>query len=345
MNNVVHVINAMEIGGVEVGVLSLLKSPERKNYKVVVTNGCDSRIYDSLTNDERDRLYICNGIFVALCQVLKLKPDVIISSLWRAHLVSLMAKIFYRPTKRIHFVHSSMFAHNIDKFITKLSLRNACHVFFDSVQSKKWVSSYFSVRQSSVIPMNVTFSSTVKSTDFMPINFVYVGRFSKEKNLSYAIDFIGELQKIEVNATLDLYGRDDGQLEKLEKYILTKNLSDCISFHNPVLPFEIESVMRKYNYYLQTSLSEGMSISVYQAIKNGLLPVISPVGEIPNYTNNNENAIYLDTNDLNGSVQNFYQLLDTKDIENLKVGLIKNESDYPKFDCNFFSTLNSMNLT
>lgn len=132
-------------------------------------------------------------------------------------------------------------------------------------------------------------------------------------------------------ATLDLYGRDDGLLEELSCYVNNNGLSDIIQFHSSMLPTLIETEMRKYNYYLQTSIYEGMAISVYQSIKNGLLPVVTPVGEIPKYTKNGINAFYLDVNDLNASARSFEMLISSGEINNFEVGYMINKNDYREF--------------
>lgn len=100
--------------------------------------------------------------------------------------------------------------------------------------------------------------------------------------------------------------------------------------------------MKKYNYYLQTSIAEGMAISVYQAIKNGLLAVINPVGEMQNYTNDGGNAFYLDLNNVMNSAKKFKEVIVNGDMENFNVGNIINKNNYPDFDESFFNQVNKL---
>lgn len=158
MKKVVHIINAMQIGGVEVGVLSLLKSEINKEYCVITVKSCDVELYNSLTTEQQSRLFICNGYFNALLLLMRLKPNIIVSSLWRAHIVSLMFKIIKPKTKRVHFVHNARFAHFVDRIITRLSFDKANYVFCDSKQSQKWSNDVIGGNSSVVVPMNVSFS-------------------------------------------------------------------------------------------------------------------------------------------------------------------------------------------
>ncbi|MCD4620159.1 hypothetical protein LOS10_11945, partial [Proteus mirabilis] len=44
---IIHIIDSFRIGGVEIGILSLLNS--NKDYKVITVNGCDIELYNSLS--------------------------------------------------------------------------------------------------------------------------------------------------------------------------------------------------------------------------------------------------------------------------------------------------------
>lgn len=344
MKKTVHIINAMEIGGVEVGVLSLLKSHLSNGYNVVTVKGCDEAIYNSLTESERSRLHVCNGYFNALKKLIKLKPCIVISSLWRAHFISVLYKFIAPMHKRIHFVHSGRFAHKIDEVITRLSIYMATHVFCDSQQTQMWLKNTLSYNKSFTLPMNISFTSNVKPTALSPLSFVFVGRFTPQKNIFKSLDFIHELKNLGKQLSFDLYGRDDGSLADLKEYVIELNISDVVTFHDSLLPTEIEIEMQKYNFYLQTSLVEGMAISVFQSIKNGLFAVVTPVGEIKNYTRDYQNACYVDVDNIQETTQKFLDVVSQKNNDLLKVGLLVNKKDYPQFDELFFSTLKDINF-
>lgn len=344
MEKVVHIINAMEIGGVEVGVLSLLKSHLSNGYNVVTVKGCDEAIYNSLTESEKSRLYVCNGYFSALIKLIKLNGSLVISSLWRAHFISILYKLIAPRHKRIHFVHSGRFAHKIDEVITRLSIFMATHVFCDSKQTQMWLKKTLGYKKSFTLPMNISFTSNMKSTAFLPLCFVFVGRFTPQKNIFKSLDFIYELKKLGKQVSFDLYGRDDGSLADLKKYVIELNISDVVTFHGSLLPTEIELEMKQYNFYLQTSLVEGMAISVFQSIKNGLFPVVTPVGEIKNYTQDYQNACYVDVDNIQKTTQKFLDMVSQKNNDSLKVGSLVNKNDYPQFDELFFSTLKDISF-
>ncbi|MEZ9778858.1 glycosyltransferase [Vibrio sp. 10N.261.54.A5] len=342
MKKAIHIINAMQVGGVEVGVLSLLKSKSNTDYKVMAVKGCDEDLYNSLTEDEKSRLYICGGYINAIRFLIKLKPKTIVSSLWRAHLVSLIYKLITPKIKRVHFVHNAGFGHFINNTISQLSIYMADFIFTDSSESKEWFEHKMRRKGAVVVPMNVSFSNAPKEASFDPLTFVFVGRFCKQKNLHQSIDFIKNLNTLGLNATFDLYGRDDGELDNLLTYISEQGMTDVVTVHGNVLPTKIEDEMKNYNYYLQSSLAEGMAISVYQAIKNGLIAVINPVGEMQHYTRNGVNAFYLNLDDIPNSANKFNDIFSNGKIKEINVGYIVNKKSYPNFDVSFFEEVNKL---
>jgi glycosyltransferase involved in cell wall biosynthesis len=51
------------------------------------------------------------------------------------------------------------------------------------------------------------------------------------------------------------------------------------------------------SFYLQTSLQEGMAMSVVEAMQLGLVPVVTPVGQIATYCRDGENSILVGDDD------------------------------------------------
>lgn len=337
MKNTIHIIDSLRVGGVEVGVLNLIF--HNKDYTVLAVNGASKELLSSIPNEYKQNLIICNNILHAIITLMKLKPKIIVSSLWRAHFTSLIFKLIKRKTKRVHFTHNARFAHVFDTFISKSSIKHADTIFNDSEKSSSWIEKY-NIKKvpSSVIPMNISFSSEKRA--FIPndLSFVYAGRLSKVKRLDLAIYFINELVKNNLKATFHIFGPDSGELKNLIKLIAELNLQNIVFIKPALSPFIIEKKLREYNFYLQTSEAEGMAISVFQAIKNGLLPLVTPVGEISEYTQQNINAIYFNKDNIQETSSSFKQLY-LKSFQDFKPGKIINPEQYPTFAENYFKKL------
>ena len=106
------------------------------------------------------------------------------------------------------------------------------------------------------------------------------------------MDAIAYLRSREMNVTLDIYGKDDGERNGLEKHIRALNLTNFIRFKGEIYGSEKLEIFKQYNFLLQLSSREGMAMSVAEAMQNGLVCIVTPVGEISNYANDMETAVF-----------------------------------------------------
>jgi glycosyltransferase involved in cell wall biosynthesis len=75
--------------------------------------------------------------------------------------------------------------------------------------------------------------------------------------------------------TLKIAGPDDGELEKLERFLAMNDNVGNIEYLGPVYGEKKEALLRESHFYLLPSHSEGFPTSVLEAMLNGLVPVIS----------------------------------------------------------------------
>ncbi|MEQ4679657.1 glycosyltransferase [Providencia rettgeri] len=337
---IIHIIDSFKIGGVEVGILNLLY--HNKDYSVLAVNGADDEFLSSIPEEYRNRITICTNYYQAIKFLNLSKPEIVVSSLWRAHLTSLIFKFTKKNIKRIHFTHNARFAHIIDKLISIFSIKYSTEIYNDSKRSFDWISKYNNRNiTSKIIPMNVSFSSEKRDFNPKEITFIYTGRLSKVKRVDISILFIHELKKFKMAPKFYIFGPDNGELNNLKELINNLNLENNVYINPSLHPLSVEKELRKYNFYLQSSSAEGMSISVFQAIKNGLIPVVTPVGEIPNYTEDNFNAIYIDIDDIPKTAEKFHSLF-LQSFNGFSPGEIKNIENYPAFPENYFHNLNKI---
>ena len=337
---IIHIIDSFKMGGVEVGVLNLLLNND--NYRILAVNGCNQEFLYNVPKGVRDRIIIRNNLFLAFIYLCKYKPGMIVSSLWRAHLISIIFSFFFRSVVRIHFVHSARFAHLFDRMITMLSFKFTNYVIFDSDRTKAWSSDYLKKKEvfQYVVPMNITFSTDKKVFLSKEMKFIYTGRINRIKRIDKAIDFICELRSQGYRAFFDIYGPDSGDSDYIKSHISSNSANEFVKIYDSISPFQIEEKMREYNFYLQTSKAEGMAISVFQSIINGLLPIVTPVGDIQNYAIDMKNAIFFDIDNVTDTVAKFIFSYKS-DFQSFDIGFV-DLSKYPPFSDRFFYCLNDI---
>ena len=334
-----HLVNKLEVGGVEVGILSLL-SIENSEFFVAPIKGVDDNFIDSLTEEAKSRIIISSNIFNLAVKCIKLKPSILVSSLWRAHLFRMILSIFTSGVRQVHFVHNSRFAHFVDMLATKISFRLCDKVFSDSQMTLEWVKNQGCNKKTSIIPMNVSFLPEKVFVDkrkysdiaSKKIQFVFVGRYCEQKNFDVAFKFLKALKANGCTFKYDLYGRDDNYIDRLLKKIKQYGLEEDVEINGVLSPVEVENRLSNYDFYLQSSSAEGMAISVFQSIKSGIIPVVTPVGEIDRYTKDGHNAFHLNHSNVDYLAQKFCE----QDFISYNIGEVVNENNYPTFNKVYF---------
>tara|TARA_A100001037_G_C14873989_1_gene510851 strand:- start:337 stop:762 length:426 start_codon:yes stop_codon:yes gene_type:complete len=97
---------------------------------------------------------------------------------------------------------------------------------------------------------------------------------------------------------------------KLKNLSKKLNIEKNVNFLGPKDLDSIINLSKNASFYLQTSKLEGMAMSVVEAMQLGLVPLVTPVGEIKNYCIDKVNAILIDDED--SAVKSILNLLDNK---------------------------------
>ena len=107
-------------------------------------------------------------------------------------------------------------------------------------------------------------------------------------------------------------------------------LMDNVFFLGPATSSELEVNAYKATFYLQTSLCEGMGMSVVEAMQMGLIPVVTPVGEIPAYCTHDFNALIVKSDQR--VVENVREILSCdKKYQNIRQNAIATWKDAPLY--------------
>jgi glycosyltransferase involved in cell wall biosynthesis len=121
---------------------------------------------------------------------------------------------------------------------------------------------------------------------------IYHGRLDPEKALDVMIRGFALLPRDA--ATLEIVG--DGRCRaELERLIESLGVRDRVSVTGPVA--DVRPVLRASQIYVSTSVSEGMSNSLLEAMSYGLLPVVSRVSGVLDIVEHGHNGLLCTAND------------------------------------------------
>jgi glycosyltransferase involved in cell wall biosynthesis len=319
----IYIIPNFGIGGAEVALLSAIPALNKAfDFKLVCLNKYNSSFVARLSEDERRNIVTFHrfpfNYIRALIFTLRFKPDILVSSLWKASILGVLAKLFRHKIKYVEFIHSSVYFHFLDKLFTKLAIAVSNVVFCDSSSAKMFIKEQYNNKHIEVISF-LRFSSPNEWHPKVNIRLkaLYIGRFHECKRIDKLIFLIKKLSDAGLFFDVDLFGRDDGTMSLAQEKIAQYALEDYVFLKGGVSADEVENLFSKYDFYFQTSAVEGMAMSVVEAMQYGLICVLTNVGEIRNYAKNGENAVIIDENfDLTDTVEQIRKITENIDMAN-----------------------------
>lgn len=121
-----------------------------------------------------------------------------------------------------------------------------------------------------------------------PYNFCFVGRLDEVKGVSRILDSLKNIPFNDINE-VNIIG--DG--EQMNKYLKQSDfLKSKIFFHGAQNKQFVHEVMKKSHFLLLPSYAEGFPKVVAEAACYGVIPIVSDVGSISHYINENNGFLW-----------------------------------------------------
>lgn len=171
--------------------------------------------------------------------------------------------------------------HSDEKFYYKLLQHfyplfdgiTACSDYINS-QAKSFLKSVNSCQPNAAIPYGIEIPLTLKD---YKLRVIYSGRLVEYQKRIFDIIEIGNLlKKWNVPFHLTLVG-DESNRSTLAQRIHHLGLEDCVSIIGPLNNKEVIEQLKMHDVFLQVSEFEGLSLSLLEAIANGVIPVVSKI--------------------------------------------------------------------
>ncbi|QJW84088.1 glycosyltransferase family 4 protein [Ramlibacter terrae] len=221
-------------------------------------------------------------------------PDLLIVSLWRACLVGILVRLLRPRTRMVVLIHNSVDAHAADRPATRAAMALSEAVWADSEASIR-----LRFRKPPRAPVTQIPFLTRRLDPIVPDAasaspapaFIFWGRLAPQKDLPTALRLFHRIRQRHPRATFTVIGPDSGQRAALESLCADLGLSAAVRFEGPQPFAEILRRVPGHAFYLQTSRYEGMAMSVVEAMQLGLVPVVTPVGEVSAYCRAGHNAV------------------------------------------------------
>ena len=309
---VLHIIPYDGIGGVEIAARSLPSGdhgPVRFGKLFIAHRAAPGAADETATwtGPKPSENAVANYL-AGLGHIRRDRPDLVIVSLWRSCILALLAKALMPRLRLVAFLHLPETVHLPDRILNALVMRLATDIWCDSattlaarvpgsLRDRAQVISFLTARRAAVAPATPA------------PHFLFWGRLHAQKGLDVALDVFARVHERFPQARYTLIGPDMGARAGLEARARALGVADAVRFTSP-LPFdEIAAHAGRASFYLQASLTEGMALSVVEAMQLGLIPAVRPVGEIARYARDGHSAVFL-TGDSHADAARIKALID-----------------------------------
>ncbi len=291
MVKVVHLIPFDGVGGVEVAARSIGSSVNGDiafEIRYIFENIELGKNYWAIFNPFR--------MVIVAWRLARSDVDLLIVSLWRSSIVGLMAKLFRPKLRLITFLHLDKNVHFLDFIFTYLSTRFSIQIWADSQASLDKRISNLQISKGRIISFVTQRYKSLPEQNVDP-SFVFWGRITQQKNLVQSVYLFSAVLKCRPDAKFTIIGPDAGALNVIKNLCASLGLTRSVLFTGPLSHKEIIKHAQRASFYLQTSVSEGMAMSVVEAMQFGLVPVVTAVGEISAYCRDGVNAVVVSSNE------------------------------------------------
>ncbi|MDE2595717.1 MAG: glycosyltransferase [Sphingomonadales bacterium] len=231
--------------------------------------------------------------FTALATLVRLwrrPPDVLIVSLWRACAVGWMLKLLRPQVRLVLFLHSGADFHAADRQFNRAAGRRAERIWADCQATLAARMPALAEGKGRVISFLTTRIVPLPAAPPRP-HFVFWGRLHAVKRFDRALGIFAGVRQRHADARLTVIGPDGGALAAARAAARGLGIEAAVQFTGACSFAEIRRHAGGASFFLQTSDFEGMATSVVEAMQLGLVPVVTPVGEIARYARDADNAV------------------------------------------------------
>ncbi len=304
-------IPSLALGGAEKFVVDLASHVDitRFDVTVAITRDSNQSVFKEQLLQSRIKIVDLSGSnFFVMCIkqyffLIKERPNVIHANVG-AILHVLLMSLFFPKIKKLYTVHNEpkllYYNSHIKKAIYKFAFKFGGFMpvgICKTIQEEVAADFRLHIDKTRVVNNGVdteVFSFNRDKKNKKVIEIITTGRLHKVKNQKQLIRVFGNLMKVEPNLRLMILGEGDTRIS-LEKQIHELGLSNYVSM--PGMKKNVPEYLQQGDIYVSTSLTEGLPLSILEAMSCGLPVVATDVGGTKDIIEDGVNGFLIEKND------------------------------------------------
>lgn len=337
---VIHIIGGGEFGGAEDHIIHLLKELRKEEVSSEVICFYDSLFAEALRENQIPVEVLSYGRFdirllFGLTKLLKeKKPDIVHTHGVKANFFGRIAAKKVKIPLNVTTIHSILkydyahFAYRLAAFLENSTRhKNDYYIAISNEIKKQLLIEHVNPDDIQVIYHGIDTEKFAPKEDEQAKSLARqwgkdadtflvgaVGRLQTVKGFSYFIEAAAKLHKENQGTFRFVLIGEGPKRAELESLVEEKGLGDV--FHFAGFRSDVESCLRALNCYVSSSLSEGLGLSVMEALATGTPVVTTGVGGVNDFARNKSNCLVIapkDVDELTDAVRTIYN---EKDLAN-----------------------------
>lgn len=304
VRRVLHIVPADGVGGVEIAARSMAERDDL---------ACEFRLLflsNKKVNQPTMRTLVSPGarpwsltsIAWALRTIKMFAPDVLICSLWRSVPLALLAKGLLPQTKLVLFLHADRAVHQIDEALTRVGALAADEIWCDSNATLTHRIPFLKIgTKRRVISFVIRRGTLMPSSGHLGPRFVTWCRLTHQKAVDRSIELVRIMRRSHPDVTFEIWGPDGGSLSNLQQQARDLLVSEQVRFKGIATTDMLPRIAANNCFFLHPSRFEGMAVAVVEAMQMGLVPVVTPIGQMATYVRSGENGVVIDPDRLDAA--------------------------------------------
>lgn len=162
------------------------------------------------------------------------------------------------------------------------------------------------------------------------LHIIYLGLITKQKGIYDLLETIKD-HKTDFCEKIVLHIGGNGEIETLKKYITQYNLTEIVKFEGWVSGEKKNLLLNKADIFILPSYTEGLPISILEAMSYSLPIISTSIGGIPEIVQNEENGFLIQPGDMEALYNAIIKLSASKEIREKmgKISYQKVQSYFP----------------
>lgn len=144
------------------------------------------------------------------------------------------------------------------------------------------------------------------------IRIGYLGRIEQNKGITELLKACVKLKEAGIPFKLEIAGKEAKENEYLPSF--SKKLGNNFHYAGVVFGEDKVSFLKRLDVFVLPSYFEGLPMSLLECMSYGCVPVVTPVGSIPEVVTDRENGMLIKVHDVNSIVNMIISLYEHRDL-------------------------------